>query len=72
MPRLRRITCHDCHAILTTDERAHYVYQCHRCVVVEHELVLLSGRDPDHPDVARLGQGAVDIARPKSKAAKAA
>jgi hypothetical protein len=72
MPRLRRIICHDCHAVLTKDEHAHYVYQCHRCVVVEHELVLISGRDPDHPDLERLVDGAVDLSRPKSAAAKAA
>ena len=62
MARATLILCHDCCAILSADEHDHYVYQCHSCVVIEHDLTRLSAVDPDHPDVARLAQGAVDIA----------
>ncbi|MDB5512632.1 MAG: hypothetical protein JWR08_2115 [Enterovirga sp.] len=61
MARIRVVICHDCRTTLSKDEREHYGYQCHRCVVVEHELIGLAGRDPDHPDVARLGLSAVDL-----------
>lgn len=59
-PRTRLIHCHHCHRVLVADERLHYGYECHACVVVEHELVLLARRDPDHPDLARLGTGPVE------------
>ena len=65
MPRGRskRLVCFHCAVTLVKADRDHYSYQCHACVVREHELVLLSARDPDHPDVAWLDGVPVDIDR---------
>ena len=63
MPKIRQVLCHDCRVVLSSDDRRHYVYQCHDCVVVEHDLISLASRDPDHPDVERLGRSAVHIDR---------
>lgn len=59
--RVKRLVCHTCSVPLATDERAHYGYQCHACVVREHELVLTWRSDPDHPDVGSLHDGPVDL-----------
>ena len=58
-----RLLCHDCYAVLTADDRTHYVYQCHACVVVEHERLRIHGTDPDHPDAAGLASSAVELTR---------
>lgn len=63
MPKTRaiRLVCHHCSVTLTKDDRTHYGYECHGCVVREHELVLTWKSDPDHPDIERLFNGPVDI-----------
>jgi hypothetical protein len=53
--------CHHCLAPLTPDEREHYAYECHACVMAEHDLVLTLKTDPDHPDLDRLFSGPVDL-----------
>ena len=63
MPKIRQLVCHDCHAVLSADDHRHYVYQCHDCVVVEHDLMTLAARDPGHPAVERLGRSAVLIGK---------
>ena len=66
MPRRTlRLLCHDCGFVLTRDDRLHYGYQCHACVVSEHDLLRLVGRDPDHPDAERLSASAVDLRSPE-------
>ena len=55
------LACHHCLVPLTADEREHYAYQCHACVMVEHELVLTLKSDPDNPDLDRLFSGPVDL-----------
>ena len=74
MPRRTlRLHCHDCRQILTRDDSLHDGYQCHACVAVEHDLLRLAGRDPDHPDVVRLSASAVDLgASPASRSRTAA
>ena len=64
-PRLRIVLCHDCCAPLCEDDRLHYVYQCHDCVVLELDLSSLARRDPDHPEVSRLEASAVDLDSPR-------
>ena len=64
MSRARQFYCHDCRAVLVDDDRLHYVYQCHACVMIEHERIGLAARDPDHPDAELLGSGAVDVLTP--------
>ena len=59
--RSLHLRCHHCAVELTSDDRDHYGYECHACVVEEHELLLTWRRDPDHPDVERLFSGPVDI-----------
>ena len=59
--RLRIALCHDCCAPLCDDDRLHYIYQCHDCVVLEVELSCLARREPDHPDLGRLEASAVHI-----------
>lgn len=59
--RTRLILCHDCGGRLAADDRLHYGYQCHACVVVEHDLVLVALREPDHPDAGPLRWSAVDL-----------
>ena len=59
--RKRRLVCFHCAIPLARDDRDHYGYQCHACVVREHELVLTLSREPDHPDVAWLDGIPVDI-----------
>ena len=63
MPRVRvqRLVCHHCAVTLKKDEREHYGYECHDCVVREHELILTWTKDPNHPDAERLFSGPVDI-----------
>lgn len=56
-----RLACHACLVPLTADEGKHYAYQCHACVMAEHELVLALKTDPDHPDLDRLFSGPVDL-----------
>ena len=56
-----RVTCYDCSFPLTPDEWEQYAYQCHSCVMAEHELVLALKTDPDHPDLDRLFSGPVDL-----------
>lgn len=46
--RTRRLVCFHCAVPLKKDHRDHYGYQCHDCVVREHELVLTLARDPEH------------------------
>lgn len=62
--RARRLVCFHCSVPIGTVDREHYGYQCHSCVVREHELVLLSARDPDHPDLRWLDGVPVDIGLP--------
>lgn len=59
--RSTRLVCHHCALSLTGDDTEHYGYECHDCVVREHELILVWTRDPAHPDVERLFAGPVDI-----------
>ncbi|MDB5590364.1 MAG: hypothetical protein JWR86_889 [Enterovirga sp.] len=59
--RAKRLVCHHCSVTLAPDAREHYGYQCHACVVREHELVLLRSTDPDHPDLEWLEAVPVDI-----------
>ena len=63
MPTARstRLVCNHCAVALTPDDREHYGYQCHACVVHEHELVLTWASDPEHPGVDALFQGPVDL-----------
>ena len=56
-----RLACQGCLVPLTADEREHYAYQCHACVMTEHELFLTLRTDPDHPDLDRLFSGPVDL-----------
>ena len=65
MPRSRRkrLVCFHCAVPMVKADRDHYGYQCHACVVREHELVLLSVREPNHPDVVWLDGVPVDIGR---------
>jgi hypothetical protein len=60
-PRTKRLACYACAVTLTADESHHYGYQCHDCVVREHELILLWRSDPDHPDTHALHRSPVDI-----------
>jgi hypothetical protein len=60
-PRTRRLTCFTCSLPLCADDGEHYGYQCHDCVVQEHELVVTLRSDPEHPDVWLLTDGPVDI-----------
>jgi hypothetical protein len=46
---------------MTADDGEHYSYQCHDCVVREHELTVTLRTDPDHPDLWRLTDGPVDL-----------
>lgn len=39
---------------MVKDDRDHYGYACHVCVVREHELTVLMASEPDHPDVEWL------------------
>jgi hypothetical protein len=50
-----------CDAVLTEDERKHYVYQCSRCAVTEHDLIRAYQRGEDHPDIEALFKGPVLI-----------
>jgi hypothetical protein len=59
--RSTRLVCFHCSVPLAPDDAEHYGYQCHDCVVEEHELILTWLRDPDHPDAARLFSGPVDL-----------
>jgi hypothetical protein len=63
MPRTRktRLVCLTCSLPMTKDDREHYGYQCHPCVVREHELVVTLRGDPDHPDLLHLTDGPVDL-----------
>lgn len=54
--------CHHCAVPLSEDECLHYVFECHVCVVSEHDLEVAVRRDPAHPDAARLLARAVDAA----------
>ena len=62
--------CHHCAIPLSEDECLHYVFECHVCVMDEHDLELAVRRDPHHPDAARLS-GAVEVSRGRPSAAKA-
>lgn len=59
--RVKRLVCYECSVPLAKGDREHYGYQCHACVVREHELVLTWRNDPDHPDVGNLHDGPVDL-----------
>ena len=59
--RTRRLHCLTCSLPLPADDGEHYGYQCHTCVVREHELVVTLRSDPEHPDVWLLAEGPVDI-----------
>lgn len=63
--RGRRTLCHLCCVTLGRDDRDHYGYQCHACVIREHDLVLMLARDPDHPDAGWLDLSPVELGRPK-------
>lgn len=52
--RVKRLLCLHCFATLTSDDREHYVYQCHACVLIEHDQASVAKTDPDHPDARRL------------------
>jgi len=60
-PRSTRLVCHHCAVTLTRDEEHHYGYECHACVIREHEMILTWQTDPDHPDAERLFGGPADI-----------
>ena len=60
-PRVKRLVCYECSVLLAKGDHEHYGYQCHACVVREHELLLTWRTDPDHPDVERLPDGPVDL-----------
>lgn len=62
----RRVLCHLCCVSLGRDDREHYGYQCHACVIREHDLVLMLAQDPDHPDAGWLELSPVEIGSPKS------
>jgi hypothetical protein len=57
---IQRVTC-SCGALLSRDERQHYLYQCSLCVMREHDLILAHGRGEEHPDIERLFSGPVEI-----------
>jgi hypothetical protein len=59
MPRAT-ILC-SCDAVLTEDEREHYLYQCTACVVREHDALRAHRRGEDHPDLEMLLSGPVLI-----------
>jgi hypothetical protein len=62
-----------CGAVLKSDEREHYVYQCTSCVLREHDLIRAHQRGEDHPDIDVLFDGPVLIdgldERPRRKRA---
>ena len=60
----KRLVCFHCSVPLGKDDHTHYGYQCHDCVVREHELILLQDREPDHPDVDWLETSPVDLGLP--------
>ncbi|NNM74474.1 hypothetical protein [Enterovirga aerilata] len=60
-PRTRRLLCLTCSLPMTRDDREHYGYACHACVVREHELTVTLRSDPDHPDLWRLSEGPVHL-----------
>ena len=70
MPRVRtkRLVCLTCSLPMTDDDREHYAYQCHACVVHEHELTVTLRTDPGHPDLWRLTSGPVDLGYPRNDA----
>ncbi len=57
----RRLVCLTCSLPMTHDDGEHYSYQCHACVVREHELTVTLRSDPDHPDSWLLTDGPVDL-----------
>ncbi|WP_375461880.1 hypothetical protein [uncultured Enterovirga sp.] len=59
----RKILCHLCCSPLAKDDRHHYGYQCHACVIREHDLVLMVAKDPDHPEAGWLELSPVEFAR---------
>ncbi len=59
--RTKRLVCLTCSLAMTADDGEHYSYQCHDCVVREHELTVTLRTDPDHPDLWRLTDGPVDL-----------
>ena len=61
MPKRLTVLCHDCRAVLGPDDRTHYGYQCHSCVVIEHERLHLARIDPRHPEVEHLSRSAVHL-----------
>ena len=62
--RTKRTICFHCAVPLATSDREHYGYQCHACVIREHDLVLMLAQDPDHPDAGWLELSPVEIGRP--------
>ncbi len=61
MPKRLTVLCHDCRAVLGADDRAHYSYQCHSCVVIEHERLRIARTDPGHPEAEHLSRSAVHL-----------
>lgn len=52
--------CHHCAVPLSEDDREHYVFECHTCVMSEFDLGEAVRRDPSHPEAHRLTRGAVE------------
>ena len=64
--------CLHCLAVLSDEEREHYVYACHPCTEAEHDAGALARRDPDHPDATWMRDPPILIeirtARPRAAA----
>ncbi|MDB5557680.1 MAG: hypothetical protein JWQ36_614 [Enterovirga sp.] len=66
--RTMRLSCLTCSLPMTSDDGEHYGYQCHACVVEEHELTLILRSDPGHPDLWRLSESPVEHGRARPPA----
>jgi hypothetical protein len=49
--RAARLVCFHCSVDLKKADREHYGYQCHSCVIREHDLLIMQETDPEHPDL---------------------
>ena len=52
--RRRKVVCFHCYLPLSTEDGEHYGYECHVCVIQEHDLRRLAAGNPEHPDVIWL------------------
>ena len=66
--RAKRLVCLTCSLPMTPDDGEHYDFQCHACVVREHELVVALRSEPDHPEMVRLMEGPVDLGFGRARA----